>query len=499
MPSGILVVRLTHNYHADIIKELINNDLPVKLVAICKREDYQPDNLELFLDKYNLKSFNYDLFYRPETFEKIYDPSYKELDNRLLNKVSYYKDLFLVATDRNCFFPISAYERSRLFIKYLLHFSTLINNHKIDNIIFFGLPHGAWSIALWGLAKSLDINVMYTSGVDISTHLSTIETELIVQRKYNKDKKNIGNLINKFNSSKVNYVLNSKIKKKSFTKEYMNRIVNIHKNFHKIYLKRVASLLLKKPFETYVSPEFDLNIKRRTRISCAFPLLKHYLKVIKAKKFYKLNSTKNLPNKNSVVLFLHAQPEAALIPNGGYFFDQLLILDLILEALPIDMNVFVKEHPWQFETIGEDRHERSIDFYKYLIKDKRVKLLDNSIPSSEIIKNAGAIVSNCGNVSWESILIGRPSIVFGWSWFTECESCFVVDSADKLRKAILKSRSISSDNVLKDRDDFINKFQKRLIYGAYDDFILLDVEKDYDYQFGVVNLAKALTTVCNNY
>ena len=75
----------------------------------------------------------------------------------------------------------------------------------------------------------------------------------------------------------------------------------------------------------------------------------------------------------------------------------------------------------------------------------------------------------------------------------------MVDSADKLRKAILKSRSISSDNVLKDRDDFINKFQKRLIYGAYDDFILLDVEKDYDYQFGVVNLAKALTTFCNNY
>ena len=213
---------------------------------------------------------------------------------------------------------------------------------------------------------------------------------------------------------------------------------------------------------------------------------------------YKSNSTKELPNKNSVVLFLHVQPEAALIPKGGLFYDQLLILDLILEALPSDMNVFVKEHPWQYETIGEDKNERSIDFYKYLIKDKRVNLLDKSIHSSEILINAGAIVSNSGNVSWESILIGRPSIVFGWSWFIDCKSCYVVDSVKTLRRAIDKSRSISSDEVFKDRDDFINKIEKRLVYGAYDDYILRDMGTDYNYHKGIKSLGKALTIVCEN-
>ena len=58
--------------------------------------------------KYKINSFNYDPLYRPDRFEKIYDPSFKKLDNNFLNKISYYKDLFLVATDRNCFFPISA-------------------------------------------------------------------------------------------------------------------------------------------------------------------------------------------------------------------------------------------------------------------------------------------------------------------------------------------------------------------------------------------------------
>ncbi len=494
---GVLVVRLTHNYHADLIRELINNGLPIKLVAISDRNEYQPDELDSFLKNYKLNSFNYEPLYRPDTFAKVYRPSYEKLDNKLLDKISYYKDLFLVATDRNCFFPVSAFERSRLFTKYLFHFSELINTHKIDTIIFFGIPHGAWAIALWGLAKSLDINTLHTSEVQISPQLTIIETDLTLQRKYDKDKNILGELVKDISPKKVKNILKRKMSKNIFTQEYVNRKLDTNLNFHKNYLKRVASLILKKPLSIYISPEFDLNINRRLRISCAIPLLKHYLKIIKAKKFYKLNSTENLPNQNSVVLFLHAQPEAAVIPQGGYFYDQLLILDLILEALPNDMDVFVKEHPWQYETIGEDRHERSIDFYKHLIKNKRVKLLDNSIPSSVLIKKAGAIVSTNGTVSWESILIGKPSIVFGWQWFTACKSCFVVDSVETLRKAIEKSRAISSKEVLKDRDDFIYELEKRLIYGAYDDHILRDMEKDYDYDMGIRSLGKALKIVCD--
>ena len=102
---GVLVVRLTHNYHADLIRELINNGLPIKLVAISDRNEYQPDELDSFLKNYKLNSFNYEPLYRPDTFAKVYRPSYEKLDNKLLDKISYYKDLFLVATDRNCFFP----------------------------------------------------------------------------------------------------------------------------------------------------------------------------------------------------------------------------------------------------------------------------------------------------------------------------------------------------------------------------------------------------------
>ena len=126
-----------------------------------------------------------------------------------------------------------------------MHFFGLITKNKIDNIIFFGLPHGPWSIALWGLAKSLDINVMYTSGVDISTDLTTIETYLTVKRKYTKYLDILGRSVNDEDKEVIKSILKNKIKK--FTQDYEDRKMNVHKNIHKLYLKRVASLIFKKP------------------------------------------------------------------------------------------------------------------------------------------------------------------------------------------------------------------------------------------------------------
>ena len=495
MPTGVLIIDLTCNYYVDVVKELISNGLPIKLAAISERNEYQPDNLSEFLKSNSIKFFNYDILYRPERFEKIYKPNYEKLDSELFKKISYYKDLFLQMTDRNSFFPISATERSRLFNRYLSHFSEMLGVNKIDTVIFFGIPHGPWSIALWGLAKVLNKNVMYTSPVDISTSLSTIETNITVQRKYTRNNKILGKLANIESTKKIKDILKSQMIKKSFTAKYTNRKMLKHVSVHKNYLKRVASLIFKNPFSVYISSEFDLNTNRRMRISCAIPLLRYYLSLLKSINFYEINSTKKLPTKNSVVLFLHMQPEAAINPLGGHFNDQLLLLEFILAALPKDMNVFVKEHPWQYETIGEDKNERSIQFYKNIIKDKRVKLLSRSIPSEEIIRNAGVIISTCGTVSWEAILIGKPCIAFGWSWFTACKSCFVVDSIKKLKSAIKKCRFISSEQVFKDRDEFINQLEKRIIYGVNHNLYLADVDREFNYEEGVENIAKALSIV----
>lgn len=492
MSSGICFIGLTCNYYADLIEETIKSGLPVKTVAVSERSEYQPDNLKNFIENYNLSSFCIEDLYRPERFEKIYDPEFDFFDMSLFNSISYYKDLFLLMTDRNAFFPISANARSRLFNQYLSHFAKIIKTKNIDTIVFFGIPHGPWSIALWGLAKSLDLKVMYTSPVEISTEIITIETDIIVNREYDDTTANLGFLANNESRNLIKNIIYKKKTDENFSDRYLNREMTAHRNMHKIYIRRILSLFLKNPLSEYISSEFDLNINNRKRIKCVLPLLNHYLNIIKALNFYKKNITSDFPDKNAIVLFLHKQPEASTNPLGGYFQDQLFILDLLLAALPKGMNIFVKEHPWQYETIGEDKNERSIDFYKSLIKDKRVKILDRSEPSETIIEKAGVIISTCGTVGWQSIELGKASIVFGWQWYTDCKSCFVVDSVKKLREAIVKCKTISTEEVLKDKDEFISKLEKRIIYGVADRQYLGELKKNYDYQLGLKNIVKAL-------
>lgn len=498
MSSGICIIDLTCNYYADLIEEIINYGLPVNTVVTSERAEYQPDNLDKFLKKHDLFSLCQEDFYRPERFEKVFDPYYEYFDESLFESIKYYKDLFLLMTDRNSFFPISAIARSRLFNQYLSHFSKVIKNQNIDTLISFGIPHGPWSIALWGLAKSLDLKVIYTSPVELSTKTFMIETDITVNRKYDKTAANLGSLVNKKNSNLIKNIVNYKKSKENFTDQYLNRKMSVHRNMHKIYIRRILSLLLKNPLSEYISSEFDLNIHRRKGISCVLPMLRHYLDILKSLNFYHKNISNETPDSNSIVLFLHKQPEASTNPLGGYFQDQLFILDLILAALPYGMKVYVKEHPWQYETIGEDKNERSIDFYKYLIKDKRVKLLDRSIPGGLIIKNAGVVISTCGTVGWESIELGKASIVFGWNWFTDCKSCFVVDSVEKLKEAINKCINISPEEVLKDKQDFLSKLEKRLIYGAADKQYFRELASDYDYKLGLKNMVKALDITSKN-
>ena len=116
-------IGLTCNYYADLIEETIKFGLPVKTVAVSERSEYQPDNLKNFIKNYNLSSFCIEDLYRPERFEKIYDPEFDFFEMSLFNSNCILQRSVFAATDRKCILPISANARSRLFNQYLSHFA----------------------------------------------------------------------------------------------------------------------------------------------------------------------------------------------------------------------------------------------------------------------------------------------------------------------------------------------------------------------------------------
>ena len=95
------------------------------------------------------------------------------------------------------------------------------------------------------------------------------------------------------------------------------------------------------------------------------------------------------------------------------------------------------------------------------------------------------------NLKVDYVLIPTVKDVYG----NKSKKKFKISKSDKILCA--KYRPGHFEGVLGVIDQFIKKLERRLIYAVNDRGNLSNVGKDYAYQEGVKNLAKALTIVCN--
>lgn len=487
--KNLFMPDLTHDYYVEIARQLTEMGHSIRAIGAGKSPEYWPSMLNEFIEVEKPTVTRWDDFNVPEQFEKVLDPDYSLLNSRVFTELAYYEKMFLLSTDRLAFVPISQIDRSRLFYRFIGHFYKILKKENIDGVVFFGTPHGLWSIALFGLAKAMDLKTLYVDWVALSPDLSTIETELHIRRSYSRKQMELGREANGDESKQIHDVVARTVNAKfvwTATK---------HISLPKVYLRAIASLVLRNPFGAYISPEFFLNPGHRTRITYIPYLLKYFVRVGQMLRYYENHSSEAMPDKESLVLFLAHQPEAATMPLGGEFADQLLVLDLILQAVPKNVKVFVKEHPFMFGhsvDIGQDRHERSVAYYRHMLKDSRVRFVKRTVSSSELVEKAGYVASIGGSISWEAMRAGKPCIIFGWSWYAGCKSCFSVDSVETLKSAFREALAKDRAAVLEDVRDFLATFEKRLILAPSCRSALYYLGNDYPIRKSVKNLARAI-------
>lgn len=484
--TNIYITDMSHEYYVDIANLLVESGTKVKVVGASRSADYWPDTLDSFIASEGARVVLWEDFNFPERFARIFDPDYSFLTPQMLLALSHYEKMFLMSTDRLSFFPISQIERCRLFYRFTAHFYKILRAEQIDGIVFFGIPHGLAAISLFGLAKALGLRVMYVDWAGLAPCLSTIETELKPRRSYSADEKDVGLIANGEAFDEIQNLVRRSI----MTDCVWNPPKP--KNRLKTLLRGVGSLILKSPLADYISPEFFLCPTPRTRVRYVLPLLKYHREMNAAVRYYDEHCTDDLPDQKSIVLFLHFQPEAITMPQGGIFADQLLVLDLILGAIPPDMKVYVKEHPFMFDLFAQDRHERSVDFYRYMLRDPRVRLVDRSVSSKVLLDRARIVASTNGTISWEAMRLGKPCIIFGWSWFAACRSCFQVDSVESLRTALDSAATKTSSDVDADLQAFIAEFERRLILAAPFRFALNYAQPGFQYRTSVERLARGI-------
>jgi hypothetical protein len=118
-----------------------------------------------------------------------------------------------------------------------------------------------------------------------------------------------------------------------------------------------------------------------------------------------------------VMVNLHYQPEMSSNPSGDIFVDQLLFIEVLAKHLPADHLIYVKEHPSQFHAHLAGHTSRMPEFYLDLAAYPQVRLMPLHMDPLTLIRSSRAVATVSGTSGWEAMVLGKPVISFGLSWY----------------------------------------------------------------------------------
>lgn len=138
-----------------------------------------------------------------------------------------------------------------------------------------------------------------------------------------------------------------------------------------------------------------------------------------------------------IYLPLHYQPEMTTVPEGSYFSDQCLVIEMLSKVAPKEWRILVKEHPIQLSySYGTNRAARSFEFYDRITALQNVTLVPLEISPLTLIDNAEVVATVTGTSGWEALVRGRPVLHFGHPWWKGCSGAFAVNNLQDCEEAL---------------------------------------------------------------
>jgi hypothetical protein len=214
------------------------------------------------------------------------------------------------------------------------------------------------------------------------------------------------------------------------------------------YLQRIYKAILNRRIFSFV------NIKKH---------FEYYNSSIRLWKEYDLLSQDPDFSQKYIYLPLHYQPELTTNPMGGIFNNQILILDVLLNSIPEDVFIYVKEHPQQKSTCRYDKY-----YYDLCSKSKKIILMKKDISSRALIRNAMCVATVTGTAGWEALFEKTPVLLFGYCFYMYAPYVYNVRSDESCKKAL---QAIFHDNFLFNEDYFkvfLNAVADTSIHGFID-------------------------------
>lgn len=172
------------------------------------------------------------------------------------------------------------------------------------------------------------------------------------------------------------------------------------------------------------------------------------------KSYLNKNAQISLPLNRPYVYFpLHMEPDVSTLRIADFYEDQINIIKNIVQSLPIEMTLFVKEHPSMWLTGW-----RNTKFYRDILKLPNVQLIHPSVSSENLITNSSLVITIAGTTALEATFYGKPVIVFSDINCSSLSSVSKINNLEDLPIIIRKCLDLKVDLV--ELNHFVDKVEK---------------------------------------
>ncbi|WP_416243870.1 hypothetical protein ACLSSQ_04220 [Azospira sp. APE16] len=152
---------------------------------------------------------------------------------------------------------------------------------------------------------------------------------------------------------------------------------------------------------------------------------------------------------NYFVFFMHYQPEGTTLPYGLSFCQQWLAVSRLRISLPENVTLVVKEHPGIYTRELFRPAVRDSYLYENINRLPNTVLAPLGYDSFDLIDGAVGVATITGTAGFQSIIRGKPAIVFGCAPYRGFPNVFAVKSVSDICYAY---ESIRSNNVVCDNE-----------------------------------------------
>jgi len=437
---------------------------------------------------HNLKFLDATQLYRHENLSNCFKGlSVSSVNLKQSNELSECLALYTSAFDRTAPTPNSAHYIQHLFWDLVGYYISFFNKNKtIDSILFDNTPHLPWDICLFYVAKMLNKKVIFLRKTGMRGFVYIDEDfrpnkgnwkieyvglknpleEVVKQIDFHPDLEKLS-----FSIGQVNGMWPANLAHKT---GLFLKLKNILKGMGLASIVRLAGVIFKKPLNNYIAA--SQSSSQRTVLAGMnfvnkWNFIKIYFSYIKALKskirLYNNLTKKDLELHKPFVYFsLHLQPERTTLPEGLVYDDQILAVRTLSEALPNGWKILVKEHPRQMHFDMRTTHGRSCLDYERLCEINNVNIVSLEVSQEELVQKCKCTATISGSVSWEGLLLGKPSLVFSENWHSDCSGTFFISSVEEAKKAFVELNNISESYVRSSLCNYIRNIHKYLINTA---------------------------------